>query len=223
MKSQRIATLVASVAVVTIMSVQAQAIVLNFSTVPNLAAGVVFDNGGFSFTNASSGIYKGYSFQITDSSGAGDSEGDLGNINGTFSIGNITTSGSDQSAPVTGTGQLNIFDGSVDLTGTLVWDSISTSGTGGDINIMGLLNLTSISYSGGQSDLQAMALAGTASDVVSFSFDPGMTLTQLYNATSPTKTDFSGVITTAVPESNNVYFLGFVLAGAEWLRRKLRK
>jgi len=214
---------VASLAMVTTMSVQAQAFVLNFSSVPSLTAGVVFENGSFEFNNAASGLYSGYSLQITDSSGVGDSVGDLGKINGTFTIGTITVSGNDQSAPVTGAGLLNISDGSLDLTGNLVWNSISTSGTGGDINIMGLLNLTSISYGGTQSDLQALAAAGTASDVVSFSFDPGLTLTQLHDETSPTKTDFSGVITTSVPESNNVYFLSFVFAGAEWLRRKLRK
>jgi hypothetical protein len=194
------------------------AIHLDFAALTD--ANVSFSGGNFVFNNNGGG----YSFQITDSSGTGDSIGDNGNIAGTFAIGTITTLGGLQTAPVTGSGTVTINDGSLDLTGTVVWDEISTFGTGGTINVNGILNLTSITYSGLQSDLIALAASGVATDTITFQFVPGKTLTQLKGATTPIVTSFSGSIDTPVPDGGlTIALLGFALVGVEGLRRKLAK
>src|SRR5262245_15710624 len=60
------------------------------------------------------------SFSITSGSAAGL----LGDISGTFTIGTITTSGPQSSAPVSGTGELVIHDGASNFKATLQWVDI---------------------------------------------------------------------------------------------------
>ena len=109
-----------------------------------IGANVVFNgSGGFYFKNATTGVGAGYSFQVNDASASlpGDSVGDYGNMSGTYSIGTISpVVGGGETAAVTGSGVLTISDGSFNLTGTLVWDDITTVGTGTTLNITG--NLT---------------------------------------------------------------------------------
>jgi hypothetical protein len=142
-------------------------------------------------------------------------------MSGTYTIGTITTTGPIQSAPVTGSGTLTIFDGSVDLTGTLVWNNIATMGTGSTLNVSGELNLTSVTYSGVQVDLKTFAAAGALSDTVDFTFNPAETLTQLATTSSPLKTSFSGTITTVPDSAMTIELLGGAFLAIAGLRRKM--
>jgi len=200
-----------------LVSQQAQAITLNFSSLTD--ADVVFQNGGFSFVNNGSGD----SFNITTSSGVGDAVGDDGNISGSYSIGTVHMAGPSQSATVTGSGILTISDGGLDLTGNLIWGSIGTFGTGGTVNVTGTLNVTSIAYSGTQSDLLALAAAGAASDVITFQLGTGQTLNTLKATTSPITSSFSGTITAPnVPDGGTtVLLLGVGLSAIGLLRKKM--
>ena len=131
--------------------------------------------------------------------GTGDSvaAADKGNMSGTYQIGTITTVAGVESAPVTGTGTLTIHSGSGDLTASLTWDTIQTSGTAGSININGVLNLASVSYSGSQQDLIALAAPHVGTESISFTFVPGVSLDKL--SSSAKMTGFSGQLS-AVPE-----------------------
>ncbi len=183
------------------------ALTLDFSNL--VGTEVVFSGSAFSFTST-----NGYQFAITGvSGGVGDSIGNLGYVtpSGPFTIGTITTIGSIQTAPVTGTGTLHITDSAAtDLTGTITWLDVTTYGIGGIINLNGQLNLTGIAYGGTGSDLGALAAAGAASDVVTFQFLPALTLTQL--ATTGGETSYSGSIL-AIPEPGSVILVLVGLAG----------
>jgi hypothetical protein len=170
-------------------------------------------------------------FRITGSDGTGDSVGLYGRMNGSFSIGAITTVGDLQTASVTGSGQLVVHDGSgYDLTGTLVWDSVSTFGSGGVINVNGSLNLSSLTYSGTRSDLLALAAPGVGSEVISFQFVPGKTLTELTTDGQVFRTSFSGSASASeVPQSegdpvpdggSSMFLLGASLIGISVISRR---
>jgi hypothetical protein len=158
----------------------------------------------------------------------GDAVGDFGRMDGTFTIGAITTVGSVQTASVTGVGILTIHDGlGSDLKASLVWDAIQTSGAGGTINVNGVLNLSGIAYAGTELDLIALrdAQAGSGSDVVTFQFRPGKSLTALTANGKINSTSFSGTLqATPVPDGGlTLSLLGVALMGVEGLRRKLKK
>jgi hypothetical protein len=166
-------------------------------------------------------------FVITGSDGAGDSVGLRGWMTGNFSIGAITTSGLLQTASVTGSGQLTIYHGLNTLTATLTWDSISTFGAGGIINVNGDLNLSSIVYTGNRSDLLALAAPGQGSEVISFQFVPGKSLTQLTADGAVSITSFSGSVgadgsaPTLLPDGgSSISLLGLSLTGLWFIRRK---
>ena len=185
---------------------QASAIVIDFANLPG--TDINFTGGTFNFTSAS-----GYQFDITGvTGGVGDSVGLKGYIatGGPFMIGAISTFGPEQTAPVTGTGILHITDqNSVDLTGSIQWDNITTFGVGGILDLSGTINLTGLSYPGVNSDLAALAAAGSAVDTVSFQFVPAETLTQL--DTTGGETSYSGSIA-AVPEPGTTV----TLVGQVW-------
>jgi hypothetical protein len=198
---------------------------LSFASVPT--AQVDFLGGGqFDFTDATSGGNAGYSFAINGATVpplAGDSIGDLGNFGiGVFTIGAITTSGSVQSAAVTGSTTVTINDGhGFNLTGTLVWDDIQTSGTGSTLNVVGNLNVTGVSYGGSSVDLSSLAAAGTLEDTVSFTFTDGQTLTQLATDPNPTHTSFSGTIATVPDGAVTMELLGGAFLVLSAVRRKV--
>ena len=201
---------------------QSLAINIDFAAVSGGQVQFVGSGDTFSFLPSS-----GNQFTITGSDGAGDSVGLFGNMSGTFTIGAITTVGLLQTASVSGSGQLTISDGlGYDLTGTLVWDSISTFGSGGVINVNGSLNLSSLTYSGSSADLIALAAPQVGSEVISFQFVPGKTLVQLTTDGRVYSTSFSGSVNaesapTLVPDAGwSLSLFGLSLTGLWFFRRK---
>ena len=186
---------------------------LSFSSLGGSA--IHFDGAGnFGFTPGGGSDQ----FQITT---GGSAFGDLGNVSGSYAIGAVTISGGNQSAPVTGSGTLTIHDGlGSDLTGGITWVTISSSGTAGALNIGGVINLSTLAYSGTEADLLGLAASGSGIAVVSFTFIPGKTVTELkggiFDATS-----YSGTLTSAaVPEPTTVIAGALLLLpfGASTLR-----
>jgi hypothetical protein len=207
-------------------------LILNFSSVPTAKLDFNGSNSTFAFDAATKAgaAYKGFDFNITKSAGAtGDSLGLYGKISGTFTVGAITNAGGVQTAAVTSTnGVLDISDGTHDLTASLSWINIKTNGTAGNANTSGAVNLTSITYSGTNQDLLALKADGSASVVLSFSFNPAETLTQLTTDQKHNTTAFSGVLTAtqpnSVPEPGAVALLlaGLPALGLCFARRKGR-
>lgn len=192
---------------------------IDFSSI--IGADIVFNGtGGFYFKNATSGAGAGNSFQVINASAdlPGDSVGDYGNMTGTYTIGTITSKNGGETASVTGSGILTISDGSFSLTGTLVWDDITTVGTGSTLNINGMLNVTGVTYAGSQVDLQTLAASGGLSDTVDFTFNPAKPLTTL--ADTSLKTTFSGSIATVPDGAVTVELLGGALLAIGAVRRK---
>lgn len=176
-------------------------------------------SANFSFVPATPG---GYSFSITNSSGVGDSVNDLGTLSGTYSYSGVTTSGNTQTANVSGTGVLDINDGSGhDFTGNVQGITIQTQGTGGTVNASGTINLSSVSYLGAQKDL--LTLLGNSQYnggivTLTFSFVPAKTLTQLgTTAGAPTggyKSSFQGTVFAAsTPEPSSMVLAGLGAVG----------
>ncbi|HZQ46854.1 MAG TPA: PEP-CTERM sorting domain-containing protein [Verrucomicrobiae bacterium] len=201
-------------------SFQAGAETLNFANLNG--TDLSFSGGGFTFTST-----NGYQFSITTvNGGVGDSAGLNGYLapGGPFTIGPITTNGWHQSANVTGTAMLHITDlASLDLTGSIQWDTIDTISSIGGLNLSGTINLTGLSYSGANSDLGALAASGSAEDVVSFQFAPAMTLGQL--AATSGETSYSGSIATITPapEPGTLTLMGMGLFGLLAFSRRRNK
>lgn len=203
---------------------EASTLEFDFQQVPGAAISFNGTNGTFQFTPTS-----GPDFVINYSSGTGSALGLNGTITGTFTIGTITTSGGVSSAPVTGTGTLDIADGSGhDLTATITMGSptgISKQNTlPGNLNPTHSVNLSGVHYSGSNSDLSAFANAVSQNAYVSF-FDTH-TLSQLKSGGSTVNsTMFSGALTAIVPEPGTIIMaLAAVPAlGGAWLSRRRRK
>ena len=197
---------------------QAEAIIIDFGNTQNGEIDFNGNTDSFSFGNGPSG----FSLAVTNVfGGVGDSVNNLGKIGGTFTIGAISISGGVQTASVTGSGTMTIRDSSGNLlTGTLTWDSIQSSGTGGTINVNGSLNLTGIAYAGSESDLNTLKFNGGGIEAVTFQFIPGLTLTQLTADGTTNATSFSGSIASIPDGGSTVALLGLALVGIEGLRRK---
>ncbi len=135
------------------------------------------------------------SFQIT----SGTAAGLFGEVTGIYTIGTITNSGSVSTASVTGSGTLVIFDGNYSLTATLEWTDIQQMGTGASLNVDGTVNITGVTYQGTNPDLQALASAGSGFNVLSFHFNPAMSLSTLANGPGPNQASFSGTIASNTP------------------------
>ncbi len=218
--------LVAAIALIGFSIVSANALVLDFANLTNtdinfLGNGTMSGNGQFDFTSDSAG----YQFIITSPGVSDGLEGYITNSD-LFTIGSITGSPPIQTAPVSGTGVMNITDRSgINLTGTLQWENISTFNAIGGLNITGELNLVNIQYTGTNADLAVLASAGQADDVLSFQFASPMSLSML--DVMATNTSFSGSIE-SVPEPGNLPLTGVAVVvvgllsfrGATWAKAR---
>jgi hypothetical protein len=183
---------------------------VNLDPTDGCGGGVV---GCFSFSSGSN-------LEVT----SGTASGLFGSVSGNFGVGTITTTTTPQgpleTASVTGTGNLNIFDGSFTLTADLNWVDITTFGTAGSLNTLGTANLTNILYSGSNIDLFALASAGTGTQTATFQFSSPTSLTELFtNRSSTTSTSFSGSIS-AVPIPASIWLFGTGVLGLAGLARK---
>lgn len=204
-------------AIISMMVLAPAAHALNFDFVSDGDPGATVQFDGSSKTFNFAPASTGYDFVIRSSDNA-NLVGLKGNFTGVFTIGSITTTGGLQTAPVTGTGQFSVFDGSATLTADLVWNSAFSFGTIVGLNDVGLPNLSNVSYSGSNSGLQQLASEINQTASLSTQFVPGKTLTQLTAANSFYEATYSGTYNSVVPEPTTmVTLLGL---GAAALRRK---
>ena len=157
------------------------ALSLSFSN-QGLNTGIQFNGASSSFQlDPSPGSLGSPQFAITSETGGSSSVGLVGWINGSpWTIGAITTSGTIQSATVTGLGNLFINDGAGNnLTGNLNWMTIQTDQSAGFINSSLALNITGLAYTELTNALLALVRDGNGSLNLTFQFNPGASLTQL--------------------------------------------
>jgi hypothetical protein len=155
----------------------------------------------------------------------GSATGLLGEITGTYTIGNVTKTGQISNAAVTGVGTFVIHDGhGFNLTGTLSWLNILQAGSGDALNTMGAVNITNFTYGGLNTTLKELAaIPSTASDVLAFQFLPAKTLAQL--KANKLTTSFNGSIyAERMPDGGSVALLlgTSLLALGVWRRRHHR-
>ena len=134
----------------------------------------------------------GYDFVITQSATA-DLIGIKGNINGTFTVGPITTAGALQTASLTGTATFSLTDpdGKV-LSATLAWNEIYAYGATGGLNPEAAANLTQWTYGGSDQSFLDIKNGQDQSSDLTFQFSPGKTLSQLMATGADTQTTYSG-------------------------------
>jgi hypothetical protein len=183
---------------------------LDFSS--DVGANVEFKGSGTGATFVFNNNGTGHGFDITSSTGVGDSVGLQGTIGGTFSYtkASIVTLGPLQMAPVSTSGGLfTISDGSPhSLTATITGVDLDTAGSGGTVNVDGAINLSNVVYTGTNADLvelrnEANGSGGAVS--ITFQFLPAESLTQLTANHSDKKTSYSGsLITMSVPEPSSL-------------------
>ncbi len=212
--SLRLAALAFGVAVACPFAAKADPIVVDLFYASTVGAKIQFDgNSHFTFTPGIDNILL---------TSPGDTQGLLGEVTGSFLIGDVTKVGAISSAPVTGIGTLVIHDGDFNLTAELSWRDILQIGAGDFLNTNGAMNLAQISYGGANPTLLALAaLPSTAVDVLSFQFAPAKALSKL--KTTQSSTSFSGSIyaTRNVPDGGNtMLLLGAALASTVLLRAR---
>jgi hypothetical protein len=176
--------------------------------------------GGPSRTITFPGAPSGYDF-IINQSDAPSMIGIQGNINGTFTVGTISSLGSLQTAPVSGTGTFSLTDSSgYVLSADLVWDEIFTYGGSGGLNPSNSLNLTNWTYAGADPVFMAIVNGTERNETLSFQFSPGKSLTQLMGTGAYNQATYSGAFS-MLPEPGTLLML---LAGSAVLRlRRQRK
>jgi hypothetical protein len=191
----------------------------------NTGASIDFTGGSnFSFTSTSIG-----GFQIKSESGGAALINLDGDITGTYNIGTVTTFGPTEMAPVTGSGQLIIYDGGgttgSQFTATLTWLAMSQTGTGVNANVNGTVNLSAMSYSGSNADLLSLKNTGSGLGIatLALTFNSTTTLDQL--KTGVFHDNYTGTIS-PLPEPGfyGVLCLGLIsiVAGAKRVNAKAR-
>ncbi len=198
----------------------AEAVSFNLASQPGPTPAVIRFNGDptrtITFPNATDG------FDFVVQSGALALNGLVGNINGTFTVGTITSPGFGvQVAPVTGSGVFSIFDGVDTLTADVTWSDIFSLGTTLGLNVSGNLNLTNMVYTGTNVELNAMKNDGQGVLTVSAQFVPGMSLTQLMTSNAVNSTSFSGTYN-SVPEPASMALIGMGVMALAARRRNRR-
>jgi len=178
---------------------------------PTDGCGGIGTVGCFSFST-------GNSIQIT----SGTALGFTGGISGIYGVGAINTGGILETANVSGTGSLSIFDGSQLLTADLIWVDIASLSVAGVLNTLGSANLNNVVYNGVNGDLLALSNAGAGTNTATFQFTSPTSLTDLFTtATSTTSTSFSGSITPVViPVPAAVWLFGSGLLGLVGIARR---
>jgi len=198
------------------------ALSLSFSN-QGLNTGIQFNGASSSFQlNPAPGSLGSPQFAITSETGGSSSIGLMGWINGSpWSIGAITTSGTTQTAPVTGVGTLFLSDGAGNnLTGNLNWITIQTVQSIGGINAALNVNVTGLAYGGLNTDLLALANGANGSLNLSFQFSPSQSLAQLTTGSAQIGSYSGSLAGAAVPEPSTVIAGALLLLpfGASTLR-----
>jgi hypothetical protein len=186
-------------------------LILEIATVAG--ANVEFSGSGTGATFQFDNNGSGQGFEVTGSTGAGDSVGLFGTLGGTYSY----TAASIQNpfpgveyAPVfTSGGSLSITDSSsIMLTGTIAGIDVATLGSGGAVNVNGIINLSDVSYAGTNADLTQLSHEAALNGgivTVSFQFGSVTSLTQLTASGADNSTSYSGSFaTSSVPEPSSL-------------------
>ena len=206
MKKQKLAIIAIAAGLAVSATTSQAALSLSFSN-QGLNTGIQFNGASSSFQlDPSPGSLGSPQFAVTSETGGSSSIGLVGWINGSpWTIGSITTSGTIQSAAVTGLGNLFISDGlGNDLTGTVGWMTIQTDQSAGFINSALDLNITGLAYSGANADLLALVNGGKDSMNLTFQFNPGKSLTQLTTGSDQIGSYSGALAATSVPEPSTV-------------------
>lgn len=145
-----------------------------------------------------------YDFTVTHST-----DGTMNGLQGSittagYTVGAITTMGSTQYAPVSGTGVFAISDGTNSLTADLSFAEVFTVSTAVGLSYGTSVNISNFAYSGSNAGLQRVAASAITADpspVVSVSaqFVPPRSLTQLMMKGSERSTSYSGSFYSAAP------------------------
>ena len=206
------ATLLAVASGFALLPQSAHALQFDISSIPG--SEIIFTGGGPGGT-ASLSFTAGQNFQIdTSHGGSGDAVGLTGSFSGTWTMGPVTTVNLVplvETAPVSGTGTMSIFDGVDTLTATVAWVEASSLKTVISVATLGVTgNVTGVSYSGSNGDLLEFAAAAGKTAVLAFTFPPpGQSLAELVEPGTKS-TSFSGNIvanTTTVPDTGTTLIL----------------
>ncbi len=227
MKKQNLASIAVAAGLAVSAATSQAGLSLSFSN-QGLNTGIQFNGASSSFQlNPAPGSLGAPQFAVTSETGGTSSIGLLGWINGSpWTIGAISTSGSVQSATVTGVGNLFLNDGAGNnLTGNLNWMTIQTDQSSGFINSALGMNITDLAYSGANADLLALVNNGNGSLNLTFQFNPGRTLTQLTMGGAQIGS-YSGAVAaqTSIPEPSTgvagaLLLLPFGISAARILRK----
>ena len=179
-----------------LLSGSASALSLSFSNEPG--SFVHFGGGGLTFQDEDPGSFN--DIRITATNGVGDAVGLTGDIDGDFAIGMVSSPGlGQQTATLTGSGHLAIFDGdSSVLTGDISFVSITTFFNFGFFDMGAAINLTNLRYEGTNADLLALAAGGSGILQTSFTAPIMTSLSSLIDGQSQVS-NYSGSIVGAAP------------------------
>jgi len=190
----------AAVALFTAAAPLSAQIMLDIANVSGAVIQFVGTGDNVFFVAAPSGPDTGFDFKITTPTSP--LVNFRGNIDGLFTIGAITVSGSLQEAPVSGSGTFSIWDGATSLTADLVWLDTLTYRSIGGLNTDSALNLSNFTYTGLNQDLADLRDYGNSnlgSLVVSFQFASSKSLTTLTTDGQENSTSYSGTLN-VIPE-----------------------